>query len=76
MRFVTVLCLSASATFLAACDRPEEVVIAPPECSWSDPIEFSDETKEWLAEQDWPESAYDDFNQIGDHNELHEQFCE
>lgn len=68
MKFVAVLCLMTSMTFLTACEVPNE-------CSWSEPILFDKETKDWLGSQDWPPQAYEDFNKIGDHNELHDRFC-
>jgi hypothetical protein len=49
--------------------------VIPKECSWSEPIRFDPKTKEWLAGLEWPPTAYEDFNKIGDHNELHDRFC-
>jgi hypothetical protein len=45
------------------------------ECSWSAEIRFEDETKNWLGGLDWPDSAYEDFDKIGDHNELRRKYC-
>lgn len=70
MRSVTALSLSVtSVLFLTACDPK-------PECAWAEPIVFQQETKEWLEGEDWPDTAYADFDQIGDHNELHDRFCD
>jgi len=72
MRFVVALCLTISGLFLTACSTP---TVIPKECSWSEPIRFDPKTKEWLAGLEWPPTAYEDFNKIGDHNELHDRFC-
>lgn len=69
MRYVIALCLATSLLFLTACEVPVS------ECSWSRQIEFEDETKEWLKGLEWPQSAYEDFDEIGDHNELHGRYC-
>lgn len=68
MRYVLALCLLIASQFLIACKAPNE-------CSWSEPIRFTVETKDWLEGQEWPPAAYEDFNKIGDHNELYERYC-
>jgi hypothetical protein len=40
-----------------------------PDTSWVKPIIFHDETLEWLESLDWPDTAYEDFDQIAKHNE-------
>lgn len=79
MKYAHVLCLLLSATFLTACDRtlwPDSLRPAPvSECLWTDEIRFQPETKQWLMGLSWPVTAYADFNQIGDHNELWETYC-
>lgn len=72
MKFAIVLLLLTSIVSLAACETTTTVT---KECSWAEPIEFAPETKQWLSGQEWPPSAYADFNQIGDHNELHQRHC-
>lgn len=71
MKFALGLFSMTSLTFLGACS-PQ---ITTTECSWAEEIRFSDETKDWLQGLDWPQSAYADFDKIGDHNELHQRFC-
>lgn len=68
MKFASALCLLTSTTFLIACEPVDQ-------CSWSAPITFTEDTKQWLGGLDWPEAAYADFNQIGDHNELYGRYC-
>lgn len=78
MKSVLRLCLLASAIFLTACSGWWKEEEAPPvivECVWTEEIRFHPGTKEWLAGIDWPATAYADFNQIGDHNELRQLFC-
>lgn len=69
MKFAVALCLLISTASLTACKTTVS------DCTWVEPIEFADETKDWLGGLDWPQSAYADFNQIGDHNALHGRFC-
>jgi len=45
------------------------------DCVWAEEIKISDQTKTWLEVLEWPESAYQDFKKIGDHNELYSKFC-
>ncbi|HXV73259.1 MAG TPA: hypothetical protein VD713_00875 [Sphingomonadales bacterium] len=45
------------------------------DCAWAAPIRFSEETKAWLGALEWPETAFADFKQIADHNELYGRFC-
>jgi len=70
-----LMILSLSLTFLAACSayRPDMTSMDP--CIWVKPIEFNEETKEWLEDQDWPESAYEDFIQIYKHNLKVKELC-
>lgn len=68
MNYVRNLFLAISLLFLTACETVKE-------CSWSAPIKFETETKEWLADLDWPDTAYKDFDQIGDHNQLYDRNC-
>jgi hypothetical protein len=76
MKYVHVLCLLLSATFLTACSWPDSLRLPPVnDCQWADEIRFRPETKQWLLGLNWPQSAYADFNQIGDHNELWETYC-
>lgn len=71
MKYAASLCLLISALFLTACSKPPVS-----ECSWTAPIYFDNETKQWLMETDpWPPEAFTDFNKIGDHNELYQLFC-
>jgi hypothetical protein len=70
MKFVAALCLTISVSFLTACNPT-----ITRECSWAEPIRFDPKTKEWLGGLDWPQSAYADFNKIGDHNELYVKYC-
>lgn len=81
MKYAHVLCLLLSATFLTACDAvfsvmPDSMRPAPvSECLWTEEILFREDTKDWLMGLDWPTTAYADFNQIGDHNELYRTYC-
>lgn len=68
MRIATSLLLVTSLLFLTACETP-------PPCAWSSRIEFSEQTKDWLAGLEWPDSAYVDFDKIGDHNDLYGRYC-
>lgn len=70
MKSVAALCLLTCTLFLTACST-----VVPKECSWAEPIRFQQTTKDWLGSLEWPQSAYADFNKIGDHNELHQRFC-
>ena len=73
MSSARALFLVTSLAFSTGCSFMRD---APDECVWTAPIEFSDETKEWLGSEDWPDSAFEDFNQIGDHNELYRRNCD
>ena len=35
-------------------------------------IEFSEETKDWLRSLEWPDTAYEDFDKVADHNDVWE----
>lgn len=62
-----LLCMT-SLIFLIGCNPV-------PECSWSAPIEFEQETKDWLEGLEWPPTAFEDFDEIGDHNTLYRRNC-
>lgn len=64
MRLRHVLPLLISVLSLTGC-----VGIQRTDYSWVKPIHFSDQTVDWLMNQEWPESAYADFDQILKHNE-------
>ncbi len=72
MRLILSLLLLIALTFSTGCSsRPVQIV---PDMGWVQPIHFSDETKEWLLSQPWPESAYGDFDKIGKHNKKYYRF--
>lgn len=71
MKFALTLFLATSLTFLGACSQ----TVYTQECTWAEEIPFQPETKQWLEGLDWPPTAYEDFEQIADHNDLHERYC-
>lgn len=73
MRLITLLFLVISTLSLGACNG---TVLSADECSTFRDIRFSEETKTWLAEIEWPESAFADFDKVGKHNEKYEERCE
>ncbi|MCH8347379.1 MAG: hypothetical protein IH901_02605 [Proteobacteria bacterium] len=72
-KFAAALFLVLSLTFLSACSGIRVKVAT--DCAWAEEIRLSSETKEWLDGLEWPESAFEDFKKIGDHNELYSKFC-
>lgn len=66
------LCLSL--IFLSGCSLHTAPLTDP--CGWVREITFTQPTKEWLAAQDWPESATLDFKQIVIHNETVKALCQ
>lgn len=76
MRYVMILSLLIGSMFLTACNNGVPWEVTPRDaCSWVEEIRFTQETKTWLETLDWPSQAFEDFNQIGDHNELVKEFC-
>lgn len=71
MRSAVVLFLMTAPLFLTACGD----TVFLPECAWSAPIVFEEETIDWLGSIPWPSTAAGDFNEIGDHNELQRRYC-
>lgn len=69
MSSVLNLLCGIAVIFLIACEPVSE-------CSWSKEIIFEHTTKEWLGGLKWPDSAYEDFDKIGDHNELRGKHCQ
>jgi len=66
MGWILSLCLLTSVLFSTGCNPTRSV---PDDLLWVQPIEFSEETKEWLGSLEWPQSAYADFDKIRKHNE-------
>ena len=44
-------------------------------CYWHEPLTMDDETKNWLADLDWPEGFENFMESVGDDNELHDMNC-
>lgn len=59
------LCLLTSIASSTGC-RPTP---PPVDSSWVKPILFHTQTKDWLAGLEWPQTAYEDFDQIAKHNQ-------
>jgi hypothetical protein len=70
LRSTLALFLTTSTPFLTGCvSRPRPTA----DTSWVKPIYFHDETLKWLEGiPDWPETAFEDFDQIRRHNEKYE----
>lgn len=51
-------------TLLTSCG-----ISRPPPQSWVEPIHFSDETKEWLLQQDPPDYVWEDLWKVAKHNQ-------
>jgi hypothetical protein len=64
MKWMHVLWIVTSLLFLSGCSHRYV-----DDSAWVKPIYFSEETKQWLHGLEWPESAYEDFDKIGRHNE-------
>lgn len=65
MRSTLALLTLISLSFLTGCGS----TIPADDLLWVKPIYFHPDTIEWLEEQEWPDSAYSDFDQINKHNE-------
>lgn len=72
-KFAAILLLVPSLILLSACSGIRVKVAT--DCAWAEEIRFSEATKTWLENQEWPNSALEDFNQIAVHNELFTKFC-
>lgn len=75
MRLTLGLLLTASTIFLTACSTDRITLSDTDPCAWVKPIEFSVETKNWLAGLEWPDTAYTDFNKVGTHNDKVRELC-
>lgn len=76
MKYVHVLLSVIALSFLSACGEWFTRTVTVSDCSWADRISFEDETIDWLGGlPHWPDTAYEDFGEVGDHNELHDKYC-
>lgn len=73
IKLVASLVLVPSLIFLNACSGIRVKVAT--DCAWAKDIHFSETTKTWLENLEWPKEAVEDFNQVALHNELYERFC-
>ena len=67
LKWTLALLLGTSVGFSTGCGNPRPPVT--PDTSWVKPIRFHPETLAWLEGLEWPETAYEDFDQIAKHNE-------
>lgn len=76
MKYAHVLLSVIALSFLSGCGDLLNRAVTVSECSWTAPIRFEDETIDWLNElPEWPATAYEDFDAVGDHNELWTKYC-
>lgn len=68
------LLLLTSVSFSTGCSAT--ATPRPDPCLWVQPINFQPTTKEWLAGQEWPETAYADFEKIAKHNDKVKAICQ
>ena len=78
MKLIKYLLLITSLTFLAGCESTQSGIntrIKSGECSIFKRIEFTNTTKNWLGDLEWPQEAYGDFHKISKHNLKITKFC-
>lgn len=76
MSYVRALLCVIALSSLSACGNLFTRTVTVSDCSWTERIIFEDDTITWLYGLDkWPDTAYEDLDEVGDHNELYDINC-
>lgn len=64
-------------TLLTGCSlfTPTVRVKFDPACQWFEDQTFSQETKDWLTRETWPDYVRQDLDKVADNNDLFKEEC-
>ena len=64
-------------TWLSACSffTPTVKVKVETDCIWFEDQTMTELTKDWLTREPWPDYVREDFDKIGDNNDLFKRHC-
>ena len=69
-----LIILIAILTCLSACSSIRVKVES--DCIWFEDQTFTQQTKDWLARNPWPDHVRDDLDKVADNNDLYKKHCQ